>query len=142
MKKTLMSIVPVLLLLVGWGAVSGFAEDEGPATESFELLLVDETRTFSSSVATGFENPLRSLEPKQQCDIILSIPRTIERDTGKQLWVVTRAFSEISPQLHAAVLQVKGIATAVFADVAEAVDVSEDLSPGFFAALFIKEGWL
>ncbi len=34
------------------------------------------------------------------------------------------------------------IANKVFQGAAEAVDVAEDLIPGFFATIFIREGWL
>jgi len=166
-RKVLLAVIPVVLLIVGWGVLSGYAQEESPAeTERCRLLIVDETRTIGSSlrvevlaralnqtglfdlsaqivaVDTGFENPLQDAVPDRDYNIILIIPRAIEHGTVKQLWVITRSFTEISPQLCAVIACLKETANAVFANVAEAIDVTEDLIPGFFAALFIKEEWL
>jgi len=166
-RRTLLAIIPVVLLIVGGGVLRGCAQEVNQGEkEKLALLIVDETRTFSSSirvellaralaqaglfeisariagVESGFENPLQGEPPDRCYDIILIIPRTIEHGTVRQLWVVTKAFSGISAQLHAAVRSLKETANAVFAGVAEAVDVSEDLVPGFFSAVLIQEEWL
>ena len=166
-RKVLLAVIPVVLLIVGWGVLSGYTQKESPAEkERCRLLIVDETRTIGSSlrvevlarmlnqtglfdlsaqivsVDTGFENPLQDTVPNRCYDIILIIPRTIEHGTARQLWVITRPLTEIRQQLGVAVSCLKETANAVFADMAVAVDVTEDLVPGFFAALFIKEEWL
>lgn len=166
-RKVLLVVIPVVLLIVGWGVIRSQAQEESQAeTKKYTLLIIDETRTLSTSmrveilaralnqtelfdlsaqiavVDTGFENPLQDAIPDRRYDIILIIPRTIEHGTVRQLWIITRPHSEISPHLNAAIASLKEIADAVFADIAKAVDVTEDLVPGFFAAFFIKEEWL
>ena len=60
----------------------------------------------------------------------------------RHLWVITRPLTRISQQLSTTIPVLKETANAIFADMPEAVDVTEDLIPGFFAVLFIKEEWL
>ncbi|MGQ9477337.1 MAG: hypothetical protein ACUVRH_02455 [Candidatus Bipolaricaulia bacterium] len=165
------------LLLIGWGAFSSSgsgsgqaqAQDRGPGPGGgppFQLLIVDETGTFASSmrvevlaralkrtglfalsarvvkVESSFADPLQGLEPDKRYDLIVIVPRGIDDRTVRQVWIATRPFPEISEELRSAVAMVKAIADKIFTGVAEAVDVTEDAIPGLFATIFIKEGWL
>lgn len=162
----LAAVLATLLVLIlptgspGWGLT---AEEHG---ERFALLIVDETKTFSSSirvqvlasllnksgqfelsarfvdVPSSFADPLQGLEPDRRYDLILIIPRGIDDGTVRQLWVVSRPFHEISEGLREAIALLKQLAGRVFTGAAEAVDVTDDLIPGYFATLFIREGWL
>ncbi|MFQ6118157.1 MAG: hypothetical protein ACE5LQ_07805 [Candidatus Bipolaricaulia bacterium] len=165
-QRLLAVLVLALLLSIGGSVIGGFAQDQGQGEERFKLLIVDETRTFSSSmrvevlaralirtelfdlsakiieVSSSFDDPLQGEEPDQQYDVILIVPAGIDDGTVKQIWVVTQPFTEISEELRDAVATVKQAANGIFRGAAEAVDVTEDLLPGYFAAIFIKEGWL
>ncbi len=164
MSKRASAIVFFALLLGGWLALGGFGQQEQPPR--FDLLIVDETRTFNSSIrvevlaravkGTGlfelsarivqvdssFAHPLQGLEPDRRYDVILVVPRGIDEQTVRQLWIATRPLTEVSPGLRQAVGLLQEIANKVFQGAAEAVDVAEDLIPGFFATIFIREGWL
>lgn len=157
----------VLLVLPLAGSPSwGLAQEPQAEAEKFALLIVDETKTFSSSirvqvlasllkktgqfelfakfveVSSSFDDPLQGLEPDRRYDLILIIPRGIDDNTVRQLWVVSRPFPEISEGLRRAIGLLKQLAGRVFTGAAEAVDVTDDLIPGYFATIFIREGWL
>jgi hypothetical protein len=164
--KLLAVLVLALLLSIGGSAIGSFAQDQGQGEERFNLLIVDETRTFSSSmcvevlaravkrtglfdlsakiidVSSSFDDPLQGKEPDRQYDVVLIVPKGIDDGTVKQLWIATRPFTEISEELRGAVGTIKEIANGIFRGAAEAVDVTDDLIPGYFATIFIKEGWL
>lgn len=157
----------VLLLLagaVGYGQATGNPTGEG----AIRLLLVDETKTFSSTMRVGalagilrktgmvdvsvelvdvessYEDPLRGkvlAEEREPYDIIIIIPKGIDDGTVKQIWLVSRFFEKTSPE-YAGLAALSGIIDQVFQGVAEAVDVTEDLFPGCFAALYLWKGWL
>lgn len=165
-KKTLwVALSLVLLLLIGFGALGGFGQ-EGEQQERFKLLIVDETVTFNSSIRvevfaratkrtglfdlsarivqvdSSFVDPLRGEEPDKRYEVILIVPRGIDEGTVKQVWVVTNPPRQISSQLWQAVGLLKEIADGVLQGAATAVDVTEDLIPGYFATIFGREGWL
>lgn len=165
-KGVMVILALAALSLVGWVAPSGSAQDRDQGGPPFKLLIVDETRTFASSmrvevlaralkrtglfnlsakvveVESSFVDPLQGLEPDRRYDLILIIPRGLDDQTVRQLWLVTRPFPELSPALRSAVALAKAVSDKIFTRVAEAVDVTDDLIPGFFATLFIREGWL
>jgi len=148
--------------LVGYGQGESDQGTQGGA----RLLLVDETKTFSLTMRVGalagilrktgmvnvsielvdvessYEDPLSGIAlAEEPYDIILIIPKGIDDGTVGQIWLVTRFFEETSPE-YAGLTALSGIIDQVFQGVAEAIDVSEDLFPGFFAALYLKQGWL
>jgi len=160
-----------LLWVLAWlftVALVGYGQGESDqGTQGGErLLLVDETKTFSSTMRVGalagilrktgmvnvsielvdvessYEDPLNDIAlAEEPYDIILIIPKGIDDGTVGQIWLVTRFFEETSPE-YAGLMALSGIIDQVFQGVAEAIDVSEDLFPGFFAALYLKQGWL
>jgi len=160
----LLLLVPLVALIGGGGAALG--QGQGPTSEPFRLLIVDETQTFGSTirlqvlarlvnktgwfeltakfvrVESSFDDPLRGEEPDRRYDVILILPKGIDDGTVRQLWVVTRPWIELPESLRAAVEQLKALADGVFQGAATAVDVTDDLIPAYFAALFLKEGWL
>lgn len=143
--------------------------DSGTLPQPVRLLLVDATKTFSATmrvgalakvirntglfdlsvrlvdVASSYVDPLGAMAfntETQPYQIILIIPRGIDNGTVNQIWLVTRSFVEVSPPLGAAIGTLSNIVDQVFGGIAEAIDVSEDLFPGFFAALYLKRGIL
>jgi len=162
MSKKVWIFIPMVMLLLGWGALSGLSQEPF----KFKLLVVDETKTFASSirvellaraikrtglfelsakivdVGSSFANPLQGEKPDKRYEIIIIVPRGIDDGTVRQVWISTRPFTEISEELRSAVTVIKEIANGISQGMAKAVDVTEDLIPGYFATLFIKEGWL
>ncbi|MFQ6034151.1 MAG: hypothetical protein ACE5KR_04745 [Candidatus Bipolaricaulia bacterium] len=157
-------LVSIALLLIGGAVIAALGQEEG--AQKFNLLIVDETRTFGSSirvevlarvllktglfelsakiveVPSSFADPLQGLEPDKRYDLILVVPQGIDDGTVKQIWVATRPFPELDEELRGAVGTVKEIANGIFRGAATAVGVTDDLIPGYFAAIFIREGWL
>jgi hypothetical protein len=131
------------------------------------LLIVDETKTFSSTMRVGvlagilkknelfevdvkmvevdssYADPLVESEPPAQAyDIILIVPRGIDNGSVDQIWIVTRGFDALSPPVKQGINMIEGIIGKMFAKVAVPTDVNDDLYPGFFSALYVEEGWL
>ncbi len=164
MSKKLVLLIPLLLLLIGWGALNGRGQEE--QSQRFQLLIVDETRSFTASmgvelfaralkrtgflevsakivdVDSSFAYPLQGQEPDRRYDIIIIIPRGIEDGRVRQIWIVTRPFNEISEGLRRAVATIKEIVNRAPQGGLRAVDVTDDAIPGLFATLFIRGGWL
>jgi hypothetical protein len=164
-KKVIVLVTVVVLLFVG---IAGVAQQApGPQGEKVRLLIVDETKTFSSTMRVGvlagilkknelFEVDVKMVEvdssyvdplvaskpPAQPYDIILIVPRGIDNGSVDQIWIVTRGFAELSPPATGAIDALEGIINKLFAEVAVPTDVNADLFPGFFSALYVEEGWL
>lgn len=154
----------LLLLFSAWGGLGLRGQEEQPAR--FQLLIVDETTSFTASmgvelfaralkrtglfdlsariadVDSSFADPLRGQEPDRRYDIIIIVPRGIEDDTVRQIWIVTRPFHEISEGLRSTVALIKEIVNSGSQGRLTAVDITDDGIPGIFATLFIREGWL
>ncbi len=165
-KKVAVFVAVGILLFVG---IAGMAQQApGPqGDKKVRLLLVDETRTFFSTMRVGilagilkknelfevdvkmvevessYVDPLAGSEPEaQNYDIILIVPRGIDNGSVSQIWIVTRGFSELSSPVTGAIDALKGIIEKMFVEVAVPTDVNDDLYPGFFSALYVNEGWL
>lgn len=156
--------VLLIVLLLSGALVAALGQEEGAGR--FDLLIVDETKTFSSSmrvevfarallrtelfalsakiveVESSFVDPLRGEEPDQRYDLIVIFPVGIDDGTVRQIWIVSRPFPEIGEELRGAVALVKQLADKIFRGAAEAVGVTDDLIPGYFATIFIRGGWL
>ncbi len=161
MKKKVLVIITgmlvVLLPLVGTG-------EESPLRA--RLLLVDETKTFASTMRVGalagilrktgmvdlsielvdvesnYGDPLAGLATAEApYDIILIIPKGIDDGSVAQIWLVTRFFEEGSPECMG-LTALSGIIDQIFQGLATAIDVSEDLWPAGYAALYLQQGWL
>jgi len=155
-------ILVALLPLVGMGQKTETSDMAGGA----RLLLVDETKTFASTMRVGalagilrkagmvdlfvelvdvessYGDPLAGLATAEEpYDIILIIPKGIDDGSVAQIWLVTRFFEEASPE-YSGLLALSGIIDQIFQGLATAINVSEDLWPGGYAALYLQQGWL
>ena len=155
-------ILVALLPFVAMGQTTGTSDMAGGA----RLLLVDETKTFASTMRVGvlagilrktgmvdlsvelvdvessYGDPLAGLATAEEAyDIILIIPKGIDDGSVKQIWLVTRFFEEASPE-YTGLLALSGIIDQIFQGLATAIDVSEDLWPAGYAALYLQQGWL
>lgn len=131
------------------------------------LLLVDETKTFVSTMRVGalagvlkgsklfgvsvrlvdvessYADPLAGASPDQApFDIILILPRGLDDASVSQIWLVTGALDNLAPPVRIGVEAVSQVLGQIFERIGEAIDVSEDLWPGLLAALYLQEGWL
>ncbi len=162
-NKVAFIVIMALIVL----AASAAAQQAPTAQGKIRLLLVDETKTFSSTMRVGalagilkksgtfdvavkmvdvtssYADPLAGESPAESpYDIILIIPRGIDDGSVDQIWLVTRGFSELPPPAVQGIKMLAALVDKVFAGLARATDVSQDLFPGFFSALYVKEGWL
>lgn len=133
------------------------------------LLLVDETKTFVSTMRVGalvgalkkiglfdvsvklvdvfssYDDPLKAeqLDSGQApFDVILVLPRGLDDGSVSQIWLATAGLESLAPTVRAAVDAASHIVDQVFQGLAEAIGVSEDLWPCLLAALYLQEGWL
>lgn len=167
MTRTIRVVMAVLLIMLfpivatGGGMSAALKAEELP-----RLLIVDGTRTFASTMRIGalagilrqsgivdvsvkfvdvessYQDPLANIAVADQpYDIILIIPSGIDDGSMRQIWLVSRFFASGSAE-HAGLAALSGIIDQIFHGIAEAIDVSEDLFPGFFAALYLMQGWL
>ncbi len=151
------------LLSIGLSAQTAGQED----VAGVRLLLVDETKTFISTMRVGalagalkgsgmfqvsvrlvdvessYENPLAGALPDQApFDIILILPRGLDDRSVSQIWLVSGGLDKLAPPVQAGLAGVSQVLDQIFQGIGEAVDVSEDLWPGFLAALYQKKGLL
>jgi len=162
-NKVVFVVITALAIL----AVSAAAQQAPAQHGKVRLLLVDETKTFSSTMRVGalagilkksgafdvavemvdvsssYADPLAGKSPADTpYDIILIIPRGIDDGSVDQIWLVTRGFGELPPSAVQGIKMLSALIDKVFAGLAHATDVTQDLFPGFFSALYVKEGWL
>lgn len=162
-KKVVPIVMTALVVLV----MSAAAQQPPTSQGKVRLLLVDETKTFSSTMRVGalagilkkseafdvtvelvdvsssYADPLTGKPPAEHpYNIILIIPRGIDDGSVDQIWLVTRGFDELPPHAVQGIKMLSALVDQVFSGLAQATDVSEDLFPGFFSALYVEEGWL
>ena len=138
-----------------------------PSPGKIQVLVVDETKTFLStmrvaglvgalrqvgifdvSVALGdvtssYDDPLAGQEaPEDPYDVIVILPRGLDDGSINSLWVVSNGLDLVPAPVRASVDVISQIAEQVFADLAEAVDVHEDLFPAFLWGLYTVKGWV
>jgi hypothetical protein len=140
------------------GGIVGFAQER-----RISLLIVDETETFDSSIRvqvlasllkktglfkvsakiakvnSSFINPLQGI-PDRRYDIILIVPKGVDDGSIKQIWIITRPINCKTLYLMRYIELISEIVEKIF--LVEAVDITEDLIPAYFAVIFIQEGWL
>lgn len=145
----------LVVLVLGSVLLSGLGFGAGADTAKVNLLIIDETRTFEDSMRveiaarlilqTGLfklssmlEVPLELNPNEKKYDLILMIPRRI-----KQVWIITSDIPARLPErLQEAVEALTDAASQIFNPGREVVDVSQDLAPAIWGALFLNYGWL
>ena len=169
-RVAMLAIAALMSLFITGAASWGQGDlDSGAFPQPVRLLLIDETKTFTATMRVGalakvvrntkmfdlsvklvdvtssYADPLEAEtieEGTSPYQIILIVPRGIDNGSVDQIWLVTRSLEEISQPLQAAIGALSTIVDQVFQGIAEATDVSEDLFPGFFAALYLQKGIL
>ena len=165
MRQVRKIVVLALLALLVLASVQAFAQQSQPQMK-LRLLLIDETKTFASTMRVGalagilnktgmvdlsvkmidvdssYVDPLVGLDtPEQPYDLVLIIPRGIDDASISQIWLVSEYYNSSTPQ-YALLAGLSEIVDQVFQGLATATDVSEDLWPAGYAALYREEGWL
>jgi hypothetical protein len=139
------------------------------APEAVRLLVVDETKTFASTlrvtglvkalkgvglyeidvevadVVSSYDDPLDGLNPdpaSESYDLMLIIPRGLDDGSVATIWIVSDGLLQLAAHVRAGVELLSALVDQVFTGIGRAVDVYEDLFPGFFWALYVNQGWM
>ncbi len=137
--------------------------------EPIRVLVVDETKTFNSTmrvaglvgalravgvfevgvtlgdVTTNYDDPLAGRLPEAgegPYDLIVILPRGLDDGSISHIWIVSAGLSDLPPAVTAALGVLAGTVELVFAEIAEAIDVSEDLWPCLLWAVYSTKGWI
>ena len=90
-------------------------------------------------VESGFDLPLIQDLDGKSYDLIVIIPKG-GLETFFQIWAITDY--PITPPLQGAIQFLSAVVGEVFSPKVEVTDVAEDLIPGYFAAVFLRDGLL
>jgi len=150
-------------------AAMAFAASAQSVPEAVRVLVADETKTFASTmrvaglvgalrtvgmfevgvvladVTTDYDDPLAGRLPDEgeaAYDLIVILPRGLDDRSIDQIWVVSAGLDSLSPMVTAGLGMLSVLVDQVFADVAEAIDVSEDLWPCLLWAVYTTKGWM
>ncbi len=155
-------------LLIGYGLIGLANTTSGEQSSLQTLLLVDATKTFSSTARVGalagairstglfdlsvrfsagtclYEDPLACDTdlPAEPFDLAVIIPRGIDDRSAQSIWVVTNIMPWSDAEGFQAVTAVEAMIDQIFAGLAQAVDPTSDLWPAFAASLYRTQGWI
>lgn len=165
MKRQLGVLCLIAVVLFGIGVMA--LGQELPPT--IRLLLIDETKTFTSTmkvagtigalrgmglfdvsirlsdVTSDYDDPLEGIAPpddQDPFDLILILPRGLDSKTNVSIWLVSDWLTSLSPFVRGAIDLVSTVVDQVFAGSGQTIDVSEDLWPDFLWANYAKKGWV
>jgi len=165
MRKRAKAVGWVCLLM----AATTLLASAQPAPEAVRVLVVDETKTFTSTmrvaglvgalrtvgmfevgvaladVTTSYDDPLAGRMPAEDeevYDLIVVLPRGLDNGSIDQIWVVSAGFDALAPIVAAGVDMLSVLVDQVFAEIAEAIDVTEDLWPCLLWAVYESKGWI
>jgi len=133
----------------------GFVGQAASEGAPLRLLLVDETKTFLSTMRVGalvgalkrtgtFDDPLSEQDPPADTalfDVILILPRGLDDGSIVQIWLLSEVREQAKPGVWPAVETLSFVVDQVFEGVGGAVDVTEDLWPGFLWLAYSIKGW-
>jgi len=146
----------------------GFVGQAASEGAPLRLLLVDETKTFLSTmrvgalvgalkrtgtfevtlrfadVASSYDDPLSEQDPPADTalfDVILILPRGLDDGSIVQIWLLSEVREQAKPGVWPAVETLSFVVDQVFEGVGGAVDVTEDLWPGFLWLAYSIKGW-
>ncbi len=162
---TVLSLALMALLAAPPLAAAQSSADAAP--DRVDLLIVDETKTFRASlvvnalagglnqtglfhvnavfpdVASSYDDPLGRNSGEALYEIILVVPRADVLFGLGQLWIASCGIPhQASPAAIEGVRAIQAlIAENAQLDV-QALSVTDDGMPGYFATLFMKNGWL
>ncbi len=163
MMKRLCYGVLALAFIIGLSGAPALQIQGQPAP--LRVLIVDETRTLLASfqvnaliitlrampgfsvaaqfaeVETGMEVPPLKNVTGKSFDLIVIVPRNLEE--LQQIWLITRPWNELAPPVQSSVQTVAQVVGKIFGSTGvHPRDVTQDLVPGWFAAIFQQMGLL
>ena len=139
------------------------------ASESVRMLVVDETKTFLSTMRVGglvgalkgtglFEVDVRFADVESDWedpfhgqwadsdlvpyDIVLVVPRGIDDATATSIWLLSAEPTALSPSLLAAVELTEMVAGQVFDGIVQVAGVHDDLLLGILVDIYVARGWM
>lgn len=165
-----MRCLTALLLAVLAIGLASLAQD-GPASElasasAPRALLIDETRTFASTmrvgalagalrqagvdldvrletVASSFADPLAGLANSADAfDLILVVPAGIEDGSVDDVWLLRKSTIPDTPDVQSRIEPLRHLLAAVFEGIASPTGVRDDLWLDALAASYEMRGWL
>jgi len=165
MRRRFVWILVVLVLSLGvWAAGQG-----APSPGAVRLLVVDETKTFLSTMRVGalvgalrgfglfevdvrladvtssWDDPLSDAAmgvDSEPYDIILIIPIGLDDGAVDWVWIVSDGPTCLSAAVLGGAQLIEQIVGAVFEGVVRPVGVYDDLMPSFLFAEYVLEGWI
>ena len=162
-SKTLLLVLVTLLTVAPLNLLS---QEVPPLVR---VLVVDETKTFTSTmrvaglvgalrsvgtfdvkialadVTSNYDDPLAGRvrdEDEEPYDLIAILPRGLDDGSIDAIWVVSAGLDSLSPTVAAGVGMLSVLVDQVFARIAEAIDVTEDLWPCLLWSLYSMKGWM
>jgi len=165
MRRWMILLVAVSAVMATM-ALGGLSQQ---AASPVRVLVVDQTKTFTSTMrVAGLVGGLRSMgifevgvvlgetqsaygdplaeqlpqEAEAPYDLIAILPRGLDDGTTTAIWVVSAGLGALSPNVAGALTALTGTIDLVFAEIGEAIDVSEDLWPGLLWAVYATKGWI
>jgi hypothetical protein len=133
------------------------------------VLVVDETRTFASTMRTGalvgalrsselfevdvllgtvstsFDDPLANHIPAHDTepyDAIVILPVGLDDGSFHGIWIVSAGLRSLSPETAYGIEALERTVNGVFAGIGDSIDVSEDLWPCFLWSVYSSKGWI
>jgi hypothetical protein len=165
MRTRLGTLCVIGIMLFGW--VFAATGQETPAP--LRLLLIDETKTFTSTMkvagtigalrqmglfdvsvrladlTSDYDDPLAGFAPapsQAAYDLVLILPRGLDTKSGVNIWLVSAGLDTVPGLLRTAVNAISMVVDQVFAGSGRTIDVSEDLWPGILWAVYVSAGWM
>ncbi|MFC2078024.1 hypothetical protein ACFLTM_04370 [Candidatus Bipolaricaulota bacterium] len=164
-RNRLALILAMTILTIGVAA-NGQPE---PAGASVRLLVVDETKTFLSTMRVGglvgalkatglfhvdirfadveaeWDDPLAGMTPEpdlEPYDVILVIPQGIDDASVDWLWLLSDGPANLPPPILGGVELIEQILNQVFEGNVRTLGVYDDLLIGCLYGLYVMEGWM
>lgn len=158
-----------LLIAIAVLGVAGFAQqvpNADGATPLARVLLIDETRTFASTMRVGalagalrqagveldvrldavpwsYADPLADAEPPEEpYDLTLIVSVGIDDGTVREVWLLRGSSLWASAEARATIAPLRELLAAVFDSVASPVGIFDDLWIAALASLYEMQGWL
>jgi hypothetical protein len=141
----------------------------GQPTDAARVLLIDETKTFLSTmrvaalvgalrgtglvavdvrladVESGFDDPLSGVEPPSDLvpyTISIVVTRGVDTGVFPYVWILNGTVEELDPQDRGALAAVTQIVAQVFFGIGTPLGVYDDLYPALLWASYVNEGWM
>lgn len=165
MKMRISVMLAATVLLVAISLIS-LGQEAPPLTR---VLVVDGTKTFGSTMRvaglvgalrsvgmfevaveltdakSNYDDPLAGRLPNEEekpYDLVVVLPRGLDDQSIDQIWVISAGLDSLPRSVRDSLAVFSTILDQVLGELAEAIDVSEDLWPGLLWAIYKTKGWI